>query len=118
MTQFLLLITLITADSKNPAFVLSDRKVQIEKKILYILGQKWCWGIIFLMMLCVIFFTAIATILIQVMKLGSPNIKGRSFWGAEEWQETNGNLSVLHLPIETIIISHTADKYESCSTNV
>lgn len=109
------LISFITSDSRNPAFVLSNESVHLEKKLLYILSQKWCWGLLLLMIFILVLFTSV-TVILLLSKLVTKNVTlGRSVWDADE---PRGNLTKLNLPVSTIIVTHTADESKSCTSQV
>jgi len=74
------------------------------------LGQKWCWGLIFIALFIAIFITCLAVIL-------RPNyvhiICERECYGGLPPQE---GIQQLKLPIRRVIVTQTGDMIETCTT--
>lgn len=104
------LITHIIADSGNAAFVLNDKSKEFAEKAFFVLTRPWCCGIIILM-LFIIATSNILAILV-VMKYESPVIiVSRDDWNASD---PKPGIKLLALPVKRIIVTHTADRDESC----
>lgn len=111
--SFCLFKVSILTDSDNPAFVLNTDNLSCRKKTTYVLGQKWCWGIIFIVLILTLF---INTLIIVLWPRPPPVfVIDRGGWGARLPQ---GDLVLSRLPAWRVIVSHTNDMDESCTTFV
>lgn len=106
-------IILQLADSKNPAFVLSDSSLKFNEKTLFILSQKWCWGLIFLAITLILFLNSVMIMFIP--KHTTYITLPPDFWGAED---ARPGLKELILPVDKVVVTDTGDYDESCSTKV
>jgi hypothetical protein len=98
-------------DSKNPAFILSDENVKFSEKTLFVLGQKWCWGLILLAILLISFSNTLLIILWSKQQI--------DFYESREkigLQSAKPGLTALELPVDKIIVTDTEDEAESCTT--
>jgi hypothetical protein len=97
-------------DSTNPAFLLNNEKISKRQKARYILSQKWCWGLIFLvLMLC----TFANTLFIVVWPQRELVYVTRYGWSAEP---PTGAIMSTKLPVTRIITSQTGG--DTCTSRV
>lgn len=96
---------------RNPAFVFQDKELSFRKKILFMFGEKWFWGLIFLLLLLITFAILVFFALMnnQVSKIA----KSRDEWGAEP---PRGTIPGLSIPIGIVIVTHTFG--DNCATAV
>lgn len=107
-------VGLIITDSRNPAFILNDKHTSRKRKMCFVLGQLWCWGLVILILLICIFGITIK------IALDSKHLKllilvERDEWGAKPVQS---GLKEVQIPAQRIILTHSEDKVESCTTKV
>jgi len=103
---------LLLTDIKNPAFILKNERIAMETKIQFMVRQKWFW---FLLALLVILIIS-PYIMLMLMTTQSESFEvNRRSWGAKDSKE---DLVILQSPISKILVTHTNDANESCSTFV
>lgn len=105
-------ISFIFTDKTNPAFVLNDKNIRLNKKVVFIIGQKWFWGLLLLMILLSGLSNTLTLVFAKQEKIVT--VFPPDAWGAEAPQP---GLIRLQLPVERIIVTHTEDG-ESCKTHV
>lgn len=105
----------IITDSENPAFVLNDKNVKFGDKALFVFGQKWCWGLLFLMILIGVFTSMVLMILVATKQEELFRYLSGERWDALPPKE---DLMPLKLPVTRVIVTHTNDFLESCTTEV
>jgi hypothetical protein len=93
--------------------ILSDPSLKFSEKTFYVLGQKWCWGLILLAITLALFLNSIMTIFMPkpVTYITLPP----GAWGAEE---PLPGLRDLDLPVDKVVVTDTGDAVESCTTKV
>lgn len=88
--------------------------MKFNAKALYVLGQKWCWGLILL----AVFVISVSNTLLIVL-WPKPYVEIYADWGREPPRNVSGSsLKELELPVSKIIVAATDDEAESCSTKV
>lgn len=97
---------------KNPAFILSDKNLSFSKKMIFVFGEKWCWGLMMMLLLLCVFANLLALILFQKQEI--IQIIDKSEWGG---LPARGNLTILPIPVSNIIVAHTNDG-SSCTSRV
>lgn len=108
------IIVIITIlDSKNPAFVLSDKNLKFKEKVLHVLSAKWCWGLVLL----AIFIISLSNTLIVILwpKQQVVVIVNRNEWGA---QAPKMDIELLDLPVKRVTVTDSGDGIETCTTKV
>lgn len=103
--------SLSLADNKSPENVLSDPNAAFIQKLLNLLGQKWCWGLMFFILILISFLN---TSLVFLMSKQEKIIVRESI-GLEP---PKGKLTPLSLPVERIIVTQTGDQENSCTSTV
>jgi hypothetical protein len=94
-------------------FVLCDKSLKFNEKTLFVLSQKWCWGLILLAIFLISFSNTILIVLWpkQPEYITLPP----SAWGA---QEARPGLKQLQLPVDKVVVTDTGDEVDSCTTKV
>lgn len=98
------------ADSNNPAFILSDTNVGLDKKIKFTLTRRWFWIYVLLIVMMVTAFLVIGQVLSFV---AIRSIAVETDWGK---REPEPGLIPLRLPVVQVIVVDTADEDECCPT--
>lgn len=110
MLSDLMLYVITFEDKSNPARVLSDNSIPRKKKALFILKQLWFWSnFVLICMLGVSIF-----LMIRLLAQASSHSKDSVI--SDSRPDTR--FVTLHLPINIIIVMHTADAEETCYTSV
>lgn len=91
---------------------LSESHVSLKKKVRHVLGQKWCWGLMFVIFILISF---INTTLIVLMLTKDLMLVKREEIG---YQPARPGLKYLNLPVDRVIVTHTDDGEESCKSKV
>ena len=99
------------ADANNPAFILNDQNIPLRQKTLFVLGEKWCWGVILLL----IFLVSIAQTLTFVLMPKETIIVTRQESGLGPVPE---GLTTMRLPARMVVIAQTNDEPDTCRSKV
>jgi len=86
----------------------------LKKKIRFILRQKWFWFYVAWQVLIIVVPYIIFATVLDLKGPGAIEVR-RSSWGAKDSKE---DLVILQSPISKILVTHTNDANESCSTFV
>lgn len=105
-----------STDTDNPAFVLSDKKIGLDKKMMFVLSRKWCWSILVLFAVLVAFPYLVVTYgLAENLRKGEGRTMNRASWGA---LPAKPGLDVLNTPILKIVVTQTFDRFEAASLDI
>lgn len=115
MLSDLMLYVITFEDKSNPARVLSDNSIPRKKKALFILKQSWFWSNFIL--ICMLGFSIF--LMIKLLAQASSRSKDSviSDW-RPDYIINKTHVVTLYLPINIIIVMHTADAEETCYTSV
>jgi hypothetical protein len=92
---------------------LSDKSLKFNEKTLFVLSQKWCWGLILLVISMTLFFNTM--MLIFLPKQQTYIIMAPGDWDAEK---ARPGLKQLELPMDKVVVTDTGDAIDSCTTKV
>lgn len=92
---------------------MSDKNLKFNEKTLFVLSQKWCWGLILLVISMTFFFN---TLMISFSpKQTTYIILTPGDWDAEK---ARPGLKQLRLPVDKVVVTDTGDAVDSCTTKV
>lgn len=98
-------------DKRNPALVLNDENVELAQKVRFILRQKWFWALLLIFLLF-----SLPNLIVSILLVATDRVvivQSRAAWGAKH---PNPGLVDVIIPVDNIIVTHTADEPGSCTT--
>lgn len=95
----------LPTDCGNSAFVLSDKNVRFNRKVMFVLSRKWCWSLLILFIALIAFPYLIVTYRwAKDLIIGEDKQRDRSSWDA---LPALPGLEPLNTPILRVVVTQT-----------